>query len=473
MLAIEMRFLAGRYHATPWGRHVNEGVTEWPPSPYRLIRALYDSWKRKAPDVAAERVEAVFRKLAGDAPEFDLPAATASHTRSYLHQNTEDPSKKSLIFDGFVAVDPSQTLTIVWRDVVLDAEGRGDLAALLAGVNYLGRSESWVSLRLLDEPDRVEVNCAPASERKDGDWEPVTVACVKADSGAGWMAELTYSTTQLIKERRSEPPALRWVEYWRPANCFAAGTPRRQVRGENVVESVLFALDSKVLPLAVDGVIFSERVRRKLMGIHQRLVGSAEGVSWKFSGKDSEGRPKEGHRHAFFLPMDLNGDGRLDHMMVATPEGFDGLEQVALDELRSMWQEDGRPDVQFVPVRRGAWAEGMKAGRVLRSVTPFVPTRHYRKGRGDVREWIEGELRLELSRRGLPLPVGIEWREGAALSGNRWLRWFEFRRNRKGDTPQSGYGFRLEFAVPMAQPLVLGYGCHYGLGLFLSDESRR
>jgi len=408
--------------------------------------------------------------LSSEAPEFGLPAATASHTRSYLNQNTESPS---LIFDGFVAVDPREALTMVWRDAVLEAEGRGDLAALLRGVNYLGRSESWVSLRLLDEADRVAVNCAPASERRDGDWEPVTVACVKAADGPGWMEALTYSTTQLIKERRSEPPALRWVEYWRPGNCFSAGTPRQQVRGENVVESVLYALDSKVLPLAVDGVIFSERVRRKLMGIHQRLEGSAEGVSWKFSGKDSEGRPKEGHRHAFFLPMDCNGDGRLDHMLVATPEGFDGLEQVALDELRSIWQEDGRPDVQFVPVRRGRWCEGMKAGRILQSVTPFVPTRHYREGRGDYGEWLKGELRLELSRRGLPEPVRIEPLDGAELSGNRRLRWLEFRRNRKGDAPQSGFGFRMEFAEPVGQPVALGYGCHYGLGLFLSDEARR
>ena len=44
---IKLRFPGGRYHATPWGRHVNEGAVEWPPSPYRLVRALYDAWKRK------------------------------------------------------------------------------------------------------------------------------------------------------------------------------------------------------------------------------------------------------------------------------------------------------------------------------------------------------------------------------------------------------------------------------------------
>lgn len=32
-VAVEFRFPARRYHATPWGNHVNEGLIEWPPSP--------------------------------------------------------------------------------------------------------------------------------------------------------------------------------------------------------------------------------------------------------------------------------------------------------------------------------------------------------------------------------------------------------------------------------------------------------
>ena len=47
MLAIRFLFPAGRYHATPWGRHVNEADVEWPPSPWRLLRALIATWHRK------------------------------------------------------------------------------------------------------------------------------------------------------------------------------------------------------------------------------------------------------------------------------------------------------------------------------------------------------------------------------------------------------------------------------------------
>ncbi len=87
MLVIEFRFPTGRFHSTPWGRNVNEGVPEWPPSPYRIVRALFDTWRRKRPQWPSERVHAIFEALACEPPSFELPPAAASHTRSYLSQN--------------------------------------------------------------------------------------------------------------------------------------------------------------------------------------------------------------------------------------------------------------------------------------------------------------------------------------------------------------------------------------------------
>lgn len=46
--------------------------------------------------------------------------------------------------------------------------------------------------------------------------------------------------------------------------------------------------------------------------------------------------------------------------------------------------------------------------------------------------------------------------------GGRELRWIEFSRNRKDDPPRLGYGLELEFAEPLARPIALGYGCHFG-----------
>ena len=57
-----------RYHATPWCRHVNEGVVE--PSPWRLLRALHARWRIRAPELDdVSRAEpAAFLRVTFDEP---------------------------------------------------------------------------------------------------------------------------------------------------------------------------------------------------------------------------------------------------------------------------------------------------------------------------------------------------------------------------------------------------------------------
>ena len=141
---------SGRYHATPWGRHVNEGVAEWPPSPYRLLRGLYDVWHRKCFELAGDEVRPILEGLANAPPRFFLPGAIASHTRSYLSANTKDPADKNLVFDPFLVLDRPHACYLCWPDLELTAPQRQALQLLLRNLNYLGRSESWVKAELWD-----------------------------------------------------------------------------------------------------------------------------------------------------------------------------------------------------------------------------------------------------------------------------------------------------------------------------------
>lgn len=241
-------------------------------------------------------------------------------------------------------------------------------------------------------------------------------------------------------------------------------------------EGVLYALESKAPPAVTETLEVAERVRRKLMGIHAKLVGDPARVSCHFSGKDGAGKPLAGHRHAYVLPLDRDGDGWLDHLVVATTEKLDRQEVLALDRLESVWQADGKPDIRFTPIQWGTLAELFPATQRLVSATPFVPPRHYRKGRGDFAEWLAGEVRREAINHGLPPPVRVALLRGAGgqvsgvrcqVSGPRGRHWLEFRRNRKDDAPQIGYGFEIEFAEPVSGPVALGYGAHFGLGQFV------
>jgi CRISPR-associated protein Csb2 len=408
MLLIELAFPAGRYHATPWGRHVNEGVCEWPPSPYRLVRALYDAWKRKRPDWPEQRVTEILEALASTPPSYHIPPAAASHTKSYLSRNERDPMAKTAIFDGFVALSPRSTVLMGWPEVQLGIDASAALDELLCQLNYLGRSESWIEARLVAGVREVDWNCRPAAGAADSggdmDMVPVAVPSAQADyapinlkkpingkKSLSWMDAIATGTDAILKLGWSHPPAMRFVDYLRPADCFAASLQPQEARRGVGVDAVLYALDSKVLPQVIETLEVAERARTLLMGIHKRIMGDPAKVSPRFSGKNADGSPWAGHKHAFFLPQDRDGDGRVDHLLVKCAEPFDDSELQALDRLSAIWQRDGRPELICTPVQ---WSTTGRA-LCLESATPFIPPRHWRSTRGPFGEWLSEEVARE------------------------------------------------------------------------------
>jgi CRISPR-associated protein Csb2 len=467
MTMIELRFPAHRFHATPWGRHVNEGVVEWPPSPYRLMRALYDAWKRKSPELPEAAVAEVFEALATEPPRFGLPKAVASHTRSYLNSNTFDPTDKSLIFDGFVAVDPGAACFVTWPGVELTEAQREVLERLLGSLNYVGRSESWVEAKLCRGGLDGGVRCEPMAETGQSG-EVVAVACVTPASEyrekRPWLEAIAYSTGEFQKERRSAPPAMRMVQYVRPAEALMTRVAKQRT-GHAATQAVLLGLDAPVLPLVTTTIEVAEQVRVRLMGIHKRLMGDPEKVSPKFSGKSASGEPLKDHQHAFILPLG-NARGRIDRILIYTrsTEGFDSQEVQAILQMRSLYGRASEDPIRVVATWRGDFTDSAVRPKVTEvvSVTPFAPTRHWRKGRGSYGEFLADEVRRECRNHGLPEPARV----GLLEKAPGLFEWIEFRRNRKDDVPRPGYGFRIEFDEAVPAPFTLGYGCHFGLGQF-------
>src|SRR5690606_19652168 len=115
MVAVGFRFIAGRYHATPWDRHVNEGELEWPPSTWRLSRALIATWHRKVSPggEGEETISSLIEKLAGVLPHYRVPPATHVHSRHYMPATG---GKRTLVFDAWAALGrgDEDEVQIVW-----------------------------------------------------------------------------------------------------------------------------------------------------------------------------------------------------------------------------------------------------------------------------------------------------------------------------------------------------------------------
>ncbi|MBI3804977.1 MAG: type I-U CRISPR-associated protein Cas5/Cas6 [Nitrospirae bacterium] len=511
MITLNIRFTAGRYHATPWGRHVNEGAIEWPPSPWRILRGLIAAWHRKfSPDIPEPAVRDIVENLTA-LPLFHLPKATLGHTRHFMPQRDPLGRDKTKIFDAFISILPDDPLSVIWPSVTLEQDQLLRLQRLTSGLGYLGRAESWVSIEASDKWDGVS-NCKQIENGEKVEGERVrTMAALTPEEYSVWLTHFSIQpvgpelatkkktrskkdllsaptnlwdalhaeTSDLQKQGWSFPPGSRWVDYARPDNAFQIVYQRRPMmkKEESYPTVARYALAGPVLPRLTDSLFIGELMRQTLIKRTSEMEDSLYNMSI-FSGKTVEGSPSEDkHSHAFYLPSDEDRDGKLDHITVYAEKRFDDSARIALNQVRELRSRGGYPVYTVLlslghPENYGGFdgrsgqTPQLARSKVWVSTTPYMLTRHPKKNGKDSPEI---QLRLELTRRGLPEPIKIDRLDSTIASGKK-IRWLEFKRIRTkggGQVADSrGYGFRIEFPVDVSGPIALGYGCHFGLGQF-------
>ena len=255
--AVALRFPTGRYHATPWGRSVNEAVIEWPPSPWRLLRALYATWQFRASDLDADVVETALSALA-QAPSFRLPRHVEAHTRHYYPDAAYGSDK---VFDPFAALDPDAEIVVRWPNT-LDEQSRAVVARLCRLLPYLGRADSLCQARLLTTDQE-------AAQLPMGGWfDPGDLGSLERPATRVLapippldLAALLATTTAVRSSGRTTPPGARWLSY--PAAIPSRPPAARHVLPPpSIVAAVRFALAGPVLPTRHQAVLYGHALRR-------------------------------------------------------------------------------------------------------------------------------------------------------------------------------------------------------------------
>ena len=465
MLAIKFTFTANRYHATQWGRHVNEGVLEWPPSPWRILRGIVATWRRTLPDIPTDRVEPVLKALASEHPKFHLPPASEGHTRHYMPYNEGTRERTTLVLDPFVAIQPKKSLFAVWPNVNLDSQQLSDLERILHNMPYLGRAESWVSAELASEHVETNSYALDNGALPEGDLE--IIRTLVPNCGIG-LKELQVETSELRRGGRIDPEGAHWYPYVRKRDCltsFRTAPPRPAARKVTVVR---FALSGKVLPMAFDTLRWGEMARKAAMSKYGRQNDEAKSPT--LSGKDESGKPKEGHQHAFYLPTDEDGDGRLDHLIVSAPCGLDEEEFKAIVSVRELNRGGGRDPIQLAYQAHGKPDDFIGVSRLFdtskrwRSLTPYVLPRHRKRTSDSPEEQIMREVscRPSLPRLVNVIPEEPRKRIKPMRKGRSdGFRPFDFYRYRRGGGSTGGgaFNFELEFEerVGAQHPVPLHY----------------
>ncbi|MFD1503247.1 type I-U CRISPR-associated protein Csb2 [Streptosporangium lutulentum] len=486
MLTVALHFPWRRYHATPWGKYVNEGAVELPPSPWRLLRALYSTWKLRIPDLPEEQVHDLLSLLA-QPPSYTLPPYRPAHSRHYYPDSKHRAGKPSTdkVIDAFVALGGDATIYAHWS-LTLTPQQQSLLERLLQSLPYLGRADSICEARLapdwtpsLDGPPRLAVPTDLSDEELNGHEEidllvpelPLDIVALTARPADIRAAKLLY------------PPATRLISYTLPGpghDLLPASKPtgnrKRSIShrtggngGATNVTAVRIAVAGTAQPSIRATVALTDAFRaaavKELSGIRQAKATSL------LAGKNHDDTPLTYHQHAHFLPWDQDGDRRIDEILLWVPGGLDDDELQALDKLagRSVGTPKNVPGPKDLQVRIAAYgtaetilpAQLRGPYRQWRSVTPFVPYRH-RKRHQEMDDYLTAEITRELTQRGIPAPICVsrdatdDW---PLFTRHRWSR-----SNRTEARP--GYGLTLEFAEPVSGPLALGHLSHFGLGVF-------
>lgn len=192
------------------------------------------------------------------------------------------------------------------------------------------------------------------------------------------------------------------------------------------------------------------------------------------------------HEHAHYLCEPELNSGSLTHLFLFIQGGIDPELLPILGTIPKLWAPQvGDMKIEPDDNDPSKCSKLLSYAREWTSVTPFMLGRHprirrsERHSREDYEAALERELdiqvRNELAVRGLPEPVLVEFDRSMGVKlRNCFLPWGDFKRERSGDAEgpavRYGHGFRLVFRKPVRGPIVLGYGCHFGLGMFLPSR---
>lgn len=391
MTTLQLLFPAGRYHATPWGRNPNEGEVEWPPSPWRLLRALVAVWHRRAAgEIEASVMEGLLAALASELPCYRLPQPTLSHTRHYMPDPAEKQDgefKPRLTFDAAYQLPADAPLCVIWRGLTLPRAQEEALRLLASRLTFLGRAESWADARVIPD-DAAGYDAEPVEEGQavEPGWERVELlaplspdaysrvragwiaARVEEELGAarrkllqrgqdpggaklsvkqrqaldselpeGMLAVLEAEASALQKQGWTLPPGTRRVVYVRRPRQEAprpvrVRPPARAASAapEGALPQVArFAVTTRVPLRLTTGLLMAEKV-------HRHLVRLTEGrPAPVFTGQDAVSRaPLADHQHAhLFWEGWGRPDGGVTHLTIYAPMGFD---DVACEVLRQL-----------------------------------------------------------------------------------------------------------------------------------------
>ena len=155
-VVLRQEFPLGRFHATPWRVNpFDDPHGEWPPSPWRLVRAVTARWYQWTREAGTEPNLAELEKLQAALCQ----SAYAFHL----------PADASLVQDNYWCVPSEAPVWWIIEGASWTPELVAALEQCLARMSYFGRAETLTRIRLSGAQEAIpEPNCTLVDKRTSG-----------------------------------------------------------------------------------------------------------------------------------------------------------------------------------------------------------------------------------------------------------------------------------------------------------------
>lgn len=483
---IEVELLSGRYHAHIWGEaQFGMAGPEWPPSPWRLLRALAASWFCTRPHASSEEVRDQLLEALGRSgpPEIWLPR-TSFHELRYYQPVRLGASDRVLHHDYFAIPEGSR----FWFRfaTILSPDQRTLLANLLERLRYFGRSEARARVRLVDcdEPPpgirRVASRggfqeTSAATYRRalctTDDFRASDLWSLRQGKENGKTGHPPHLVDALLKAGMPVPNGARWVEYAVPSELLVHEirpqvTPVVPRQDEVDVIEIRYRLNRRI-PISLRYMVAVARAFREA-AVRAYGWATSGGTSLLLSGRELDGTVARGHRHAYYLPRLQKGAVTLDELVVHVPDGR--LTRQELDALLGVERISlGAPryPITVVPEAVVTKSEPATPERRWRSTTPFLPPLRHRRGREEtcMEKQVIACAEAVCGRR----PIRVERIAGLGDLGSVasiLAHEYGTGSGRPTLSRRLGYWLELVFDEPVLLDRPLGADTHFGAGQF-------
>lgn len=464
-MIIKITLLLNQYHGNAWHHAHCEGLIDWPPAPWRILRAIVaGSYNANFSESQQTILKPMLWRMTQVTPTYYLPPTAYLQWRSPRPQLQKDASIKpgKTLYSACLLVPEGDSAIYCNYDIDCTEKELTTFQQSMSGITYLGRRESPAVWELVEEMPKVNAYPDPRGVR-------VVASPIASLTEDELWASLTLSAADVFQHRKQAVfPGVEQTTYKLQPVPSASESNRPRMMPKRVLLSVQGTIKVGVS----QSIHLCEALHQRLVKTHPEPV---------FTGMDI-GTKMGSHDHAFITPVSDRTGRWIDYVELYSHQGFSSAAINAIANVKPLrldqWVNLALADFSQSSEQHFCWESiaPMFLSRfpVIRNGQPrLIPGTSYQKDCAEHQALkylqflphfeLEGKPSFEEFPAGLGMKIGEELI--AVCKCEVWVGAGKMLNGKHGKlSVEKGFWARMEFTRPVIGPISLGYRCHYGFG---------